>query len=63
MYHLSQAIMQVLSKPSTLEGIAVPLEDMHVIPNPLLDKYREECGEKAEDEGHEPENIHADVSR
>ena len=34
---------------------------MHVNPNPLLNEYREECCGKAEDEGHEPESIHADV--
>jgi hypothetical protein len=55
------AVMQVLSKPCTLQGIAVTKEDTHVTPNPLLDKHREECRGKAEDEGHEPESIQADV--
>jgi hypothetical protein len=34
---------------------------MHVIANPLLDKYREECGGKAECEGHKPKRIYADI--
>ena len=53
--------MQVLPESRTLQGVAVPLEDMHVIANPLLDEGCKECCEETEDEGHEPEDIHADV--
>jgi len=50
-----------LSKPRTLERIAVSLEDMHIIANPLLNKDRHECRGKAENERHEPESIHTDI--
>ena len=53
------AFIQVLPKPGTLQGVAVSLEDVHVVPNPLLDKYCEESCCEAEDEGHEPENVNA----
>ena len=53
--------MQVLSKARTLQRIAISLEDMHVIANPLLDEDCKECCRKAENEGHEPEGIHPDV--
>ena len=53
--------MQVLSKPSTLQRVAVPLEDMHIITNPLLDESGKECCGQTEYEGHEPENVYADV--
>ena len=53
--------MQVLPKSRTLQGVIVPQEDMHIIPNPLLDECRKECYRKAEDEGHEPEQIDSDV--
>jgi len=55
------SFIEVLAKPSTLQRITVPLEDMHVIANPLLNKDRKECCKKTEDEGHEPENIDAYV--
>jgi len=58
---LFTAFMPVPSKPGNLQGVAIPLKDMHVVPNPLLDKYCEECCGEAEDEGHGPENVHADV--
>ena len=58
---LFTAIMQVLSKPRTLQGVTVTLEDVHVIRDPLSDKYRDKCRGKAEGEGHEPESIQADV--
>jgi len=53
--------MQVLTKSSTLQGITVSLEDMHIIANPLLNKDREERSEKTTDEGQEPESIYAYV--
>jgi len=34
---------------------------MHIIADPLLDEYREECRGKAEAEGHEPNRIYTDV--
>jgi hypothetical protein len=34
---------------------------MHIIADPLLDEYREECRGKAEAEGHEPKRIYTDV--
>ena len=55
------AFVQVLPNPSTLQRVAISLEDMHVISNPLLDKGCEECCGKAEDEGHEPKGIHTDI--
>ena len=42
--------------------VAVSLEDVHIIPNPLLDEYREKCRSKAECEGHEPKRINTDIS-
>jgi len=50
-----------LSDPSTLQRVAVSLEYVHIITDPLLDEYREECGGKAEAEGHEPKHIYTDV--
>ena len=45
-----RSFIYVLSDPGTLQRVAVSLEDVHVIADPLLDKYREErCG-KAESE-------------
>ena len=41
--------------------VAVSLENVHIIPNPLLDKYREKCRSKAEREGHEPKRIYTDI--
>ena len=58
---LTTAIMQVLSKSCTLQGVTVTKEDVHVNPNPLLDKYRKECCSKAEGEGHKPESVQTDV--
>ena len=53
--------MQVFSNSRTLQRIAVSLEDVHVIADPLLHEDGEEgCG-KTKDESHEPENVHADV--
>jgi len=40
------SFIQVLSKSSTLQRIAIPVEDMHIIANPLLNEDREECGNK-----------------
>ena len=53
--------MQILSKSRTLQRVTVPLEDVHIIANPLLDESREKCCRKTEDESHEPEGIHDDV--
>ena len=55
------SFIKVLSKSRTLQRIAVPLEDMHIIANPLLNEDRQECCQEAEGEGHEPENINTDV--
>ena len=55
------SFIQILSESSTLLRIAIPLKDMHVIANPLLNEDRKERGKKAEDEGHEPESIYSDV--
>lgn len=52
--------MQVLSKPRALQGVAVSLEDMHIVPDPLLNEYGKECRGKTEDQSNEPESIHAD---
>ena len=53
--------VQILTDPCALQGVTVSLEDMHVIPNPLLDKSSKECRGKAENKGHEPKRIHADI--
>src|SRR5579863_1700613 len=53
--------MQVLPKPCAFQRIAVPLEDVHVITNPLLDKGGKECCGETENKGHKPENVYADV--
>ena len=55
------SVVQVLSKSSALQRIAVPLEDMHIIANPLLNEDGKECSKKTEDEGHKPENVYTDV--
>ena len=55
------SFVQVLAKSRTLQGIAVPFEDVHIIANPLLDEGGEKCCCETEDEGHEPEDIHACV--
>ena len=34
---------------------------MHIIADPLLDEYREECRGKAEAEGREPKRVYPDV--
>jgi hypothetical protein len=34
---------------------------MHIIPDPLLNKYRKECCGKVECEGHEPKRIYTDT--
>ena len=56
-----RSVMQVLPKPGTLQRVAVPLEDMHVIANPLLDEGGKECCGETENKGHKPENVYADV--
>ena len=56
-----QSVLQVLSKSCTLQRVAVPLEDVHVIANPLLGEDCEKGCDKTEDESHEKENVHADV--
>ena len=56
-----RSFLQVLSKPGTLQRVTVPLEDVHVITNPLLDKGGKECCGETEYEGHEPENVYANV--
>lgn len=57
------SFVQVLPKSRTLQRIAVPLEDMHIVANPMLNDSEDcqECFQKAEREGHEPENINTDV--
>ncbi len=57
------SFVYVLSESGTLQGVAVLLEDMHVIANPLLDKDCKECRRKTEDKGHEPEDIYTYVGR
>src|SRR6267142_1271060 len=54
-------VLMFKTKSHTLQRVAVLLEDVHVIANPLLDESREKCRKKTEDEGHEPEDIHANV--
>ena len=56
-----QSVVQVLSNSCTLQRVTVPLEDVHIIADPLLNEDCEEGRGKTEDESHEPENIHADV--
>jgi hypothetical protein len=56
-----RSLMQILPQSSTLQGITVLLEDMHIIVDPLLNEDRNKCCRKTEDEGHEPENIDAYV--
>ena len=53
--------MQVLSKPGTFQRVAVPLEDVHVIANPLLDEGGKERRGETKYKSHEPENVYADV--
>ena len=53
--------MQVLSKSRTFQRIAITLEDIHMFANPLLNEDRKERSKKAENEGHEPENVYTDV--
>jgi len=55
------SFVQVLSKSCTFQGVAVSLKDVHVITNPLLDEDCKECCQETEDEGHEPENVYADI--
>ena len=52
---------QVLAQSSTLQQITVPLEDMRIITNPLLNENRQERCQKTRDEGHEPESISTDI--
>ena len=52
--------MQVLSKPRALQRVAVSLENMHIVPNPLLNEYGKECRGKTEDQSNEPESVHPD---
>jgi hypothetical protein len=57
------SFIQVPPKLRTLQRIAVLLEDVHILVNPLLNKDRQERGKKTKGEGHhEPENIDTDVS-
>jgi len=56
-----RTFMQILPNPSTLQGVAISLECVHVVANPLLYKSREKCCGKAENEGHEPKRIDADI--
>ena len=60
-FPLFQSVVQVLTNSCTLQRVVVSLEDVHVITNPLLNEECEEGRGKAEDESHEPENVHADV--
>jgi hypothetical protein len=55
------SFVQVMPKSRTLQSVAIPLEYVHIIANPLLNEDRKECCQKAEGEGHEPENIDTDV--
>jgi|SRR5712672_93139 len=61
MYPSFRSFLQILSKSGTLQRITIPLEDVHVIANPLLNETRKEHSRETEDEGHEPEYIYADV--
>jgi len=54
------AIMQVLSEPRALQGVAVSLGTMHIVPNPLPNEYGKECRGKTEDQSNEPESVHPD---
>ena len=51
--------MQILSKSCTLQRVTVSLEDMHIVPNPLLNKYCKECRRKTEDQRYEQERVHS----
>jgi len=53
--------IQVLSNSGALQRVVVSLKDVHIIPNPLLDEGRKECGRKTENEGHEPKHVHANI--
>jgi hypothetical protein len=55
------SFIQVLSNPGTLQRVAIALKDVHVIPHPLLNKYREECCRETKGESHEPKRIHTDI--
>jgi hypothetical protein len=55
--------MQILSKSCALQRVTVSLEDMHIAPNPLLNKYRKECRGKTEDQRNKPESVHSDGRR
>jgi hypothetical protein len=55
------SFIQVLPKSGILQRIAVPLEDVHILADPLLNEDCQECCQKAKGEGHEPENIYTDV--
>jgi hypothetical protein len=52
-----------MSHPRTLLKVAVSLEYVHVIPDPLLDKYCKECCGKTGCEGHEPKLIYTDIAK
>jgi hypothetical protein len=56
-----RSFIYVLSNPGTLQRVTVSLEDVHIIADPLLDKYREECSGEAEGEGHKPKGVYADI--
>ena len=56
-----RSLVHVLPKPGAFHSITVPLEDMQVITHPFLDEGVEEHRGEIEDEGHEPEDIDADI--
>ena len=58
---LFRTFIEELSHPCTLEGMVVPLENVHVVADPLLDDRCGEGGSQTEDQAHEPVNVHSDV--
>src|SRR5713226_3346055 len=55
------SIIQVLPKSCTFQRIAGPIEDMHVLADPFLDKDCQECCDKTEGKCHEPECVYTDI--
>ena len=55
------SFVQVLSKSSTLQRVAILLEDMHIIANPLLNEDHKKCSKEAKGKGHEPESVYTDI--
>jgi len=53
--------VQILPETGSLQRVVVPLVDLHVVTNPLLNKQREECCHQTQDESHEPKRVFENV--